>query len=317
MPTPNTDVTLTTLRDSRQKSPILHHGAYSKHRREQLASHKAIRNLLEANLIKAGFDFDEFRPLINQSNAEARQRAANIIAEAERQPGVQESLRRMVEGLSERVENLEAMSGITVEYLETATEISSGGIAPPIHELRVPGGNSSRFVFNKVYDDDGFDVGVASVSFGFLWQNPVDSQVVVNVDAYLVLHGACVAVTNGGYIVIQDASISTDAKLYIHELWNNPPTAPIDQPFQSQNALNISCDTTGIFAGNAVWGDVSKGFDLQHSQLVIPPRAMAMFEVSCEFSYGISGNVGGYVQASFMHDPSQVLCPGVLITRML
>jgi hypothetical protein len=44
---------------------------------------------------------------------------------------------------------------------------------------------------------------------------------------------------------------------------------------------------------------------------------MAMFEVACEFSYGISGNVGGYVQASFMHDPSQVLCPGVLITRML
>jgi hypothetical protein len=319
MPTPNTDVTLTTLREARQKSSMLHRAAYWKHRKEQLASHKAIRNLLKANLIKAGFDFEEFRPLINQSNAEARQRAADIIAEADQQPGAQESLRRMVEGLTERAENLQAIPGITVEYLETATEISSWEIAPPIHERREPGNNSSRFVLNKVYDDFGFLVGGAGVSFGFLWQNPADISAIVNVDAYLVLHGACLVQTNNGFIDLTNAFLSTDAKLYIHELWNNPPTAPIDQPFQSQNALNISCNTEGIFelTGDMDWGYISTAFDLQYRELVIPPRAMAMFEVACEFSYGIFGNEGGSVQASFMQDPNQVLCPGVLITRLL
>ena len=108
-----------------------------------------------------------------------------------------------------------------------------------------PENNWARF-FHDVSHGDGFDVGSGVVSFGFLWQNPSDKAVVVNVHGYLVLDGFCSVFSNGGFIALAFAELNVDADLVIHELWNDPPTSPVAQSTQSQNALTLSCESLGI-----------------------------------------------------------------------
>jgi hypothetical protein len=102
-------VSLAELRGARRKRSTIGDTHDSKDRKH-VASHEAIQQLLEAKLTRAGLDFDEFRPLLEQSELEARRTVANLVAEAERQsPERQERLHRTIEGLVARVERLQAM----------------------------------------------------------------------------------------------------------------------------------------------------------------------------------------------------------------
>ena len=150
-------------------------------------------------------------------------------------------------------------------------------------------------------------------SFGFLWQNPSDNYAVVNVDGYIVLNGYLTVLADGGYVVLNDFSqLRVDASLDIHELWNEPFTSPIRQPAQSQSALDLDVSVAGIVAPGGIDGqNLYRGFDLQYSQFVMPPKGLAMFVVSS----GIATTIrNGQAYAYFDGPSQQVLSPGVLIT---
>jgi hypothetical protein len=282
-------------------------------------SRQAIAELLRSDLTKAGVDFRKFAPLIDQSKAEQRERAASLIAEArKRSPAVLEDLRRSVTKLTERVENLRSagFQNASTEYvfLDTATEISTFGIAPPVHTRTAPQANVVNFNYTDSYGAEGFGAfGSVEASFGFSWQNPGNTSVTLNVDGYIVLNGLFQVMLDGGFVVVGiESKLSVDAALFIHELWNQPPTSPFDQPAQRQNAVTLDLSNDfGIAAPGDIDGEnLYRGFDLQYNQFLMPPRGMAMFEVACTMNTYL---YGGQVQADFADPFFQLLCPGVLL----
>jgi hypothetical protein len=177
--------------------------------------------------------------------------------------------------------------------------------------------NSSQFTLDETGDGVvfGFEVHLAEARFRFLWKNQTDAPALINVDGYLTLDGVCSAITKGGWFVFGNTQLSVFGSLQIQELWNNPPTWPIEQPSQTQYALDLRCDTFGIAEpANVVGGPLFRSFDLQYSNFAMPPGGTAMFEVACVFNWSFSGNIEGEIQAVFQEPHHQVMCPGVLLT---
>ncbi len=128
-------VGLSKLMDARRKLSTFRRGGFST-KREKSASQQAIKKLLESNFTKAGFELNKFGALIKQSDAEARQKLANLKAESDKQsPAVLETLHGTAENLIANVAHLQAIPATvaspTYFLLDTATEISSnGGVTP-------------------------------------------------------------------------------------------------------------------------------------------------------------------------------------------
>jgi hypothetical protein len=100
-------VTLSELRAARHRLSRLGR-ANSLTSREEPTSRQAIARLLKSDLTKAGVEFDKFDALIQQSQAEVRQRAADLMAEARKNSAaVQQDLHRTLNNLTDRVERLE------------------------------------------------------------------------------------------------------------------------------------------------------------------------------------------------------------------
>jgi hypothetical protein len=282
--------------------------------KEESTSRQGISRLLKSNLTKIGLEFHQFDALIQQSEAEVRQKAVQVKAEAEKNfPAVQQDLHRTLVSVIGRIDNLKALEFPSTNYvwLDTATEISDSGIAAPIHERSGPMANTANFNFERSYDG-AFELSSGQVSFGFLWQNLSEKPAVLDVHGYIIPNAGCVVTTDGGYVVIENFShLWIDVDLFIHELWNQPPTSPVGQSTQSQNALDLELDRSGVIvAGDIAGQNLYRGFDLQYSQFAVPSKGMAMFEVACSVSTSIGG---GSAQASFDDPFHQLLCPGVLL----
>src|SRR4051794_159738 len=251
------EVGLSALRDARHKLSSLRRAGSSAHV-EKTTSHQAINTLLEANFTKAGFELDKFAALIKQDNVEARQRVADFIAEADRQaPAVLNALHVSVGALNDRLDHFEtlALPDAPAQHflLDTATEISatSGITLDSTHIGPIPENNSARFIYDASVGDIKFGhANVEQVSFGFLWQNPRRKRnAIVSIQGFIVLNGLCLVHSNGAIILSGGFShLSIDVDLFIHELWNDPPTSPIQQSGQSQTALpDLSCNSIGAF----------------------------------------------------------------------
>jgi hypothetical protein len=215
-----------------------------------------------------------------------------------------------------KVRTLASPLGTQVYYLDAATEISDFGIAPPIHERIAPSPelNSARFAYDISRGGEGFGYAdTAQVSFGFLWENPTGRDAVVNVDGFIALHGGCRVLTDGGYVVFGNFShMWIDADLFIHELWNTPPTSPPDQPGQSERAVNLDLFSSGVIVPGDIDGvDVAKTLGPEHTQFMMPSGGMAMFEVACTIHTWIHN---GGAQADFIDSSLEVFCPGMLIS---
>src|ERR687887_78147 len=81
-----------------------------------------------------------------------------------------------------------------------------------------------------------------------------------------------------GSLVHNVARLRVFADLIIHELWNDAPTSPVEQPGQFWQVLSLSCESFGFaepgdIDGQSVAWDLAVGF----SELVMPPKAAAMF----------------------------------------
>ena len=302
-------VSSSELRDARHKFSTFRRADFSTNIKTS-ASQQAISKLLKSNLTKVGFQSDKFSALIKQGDAEARQRIAILKAEADMQsPAVLDTLNRTVENLSTRLEILTTLglpdAPAQHVLLDTATEIfaSSGITLDSSHIGPTPESNFAKFLWKASAGDAGFSTPFGeTVSFGFLWQNPSDSQAVVSADGYIVLNGFCSVFSDGDFFGTGVSRLSVDVGLQISELWNDPPT---------QNALSLYCDSFGFLAaGNADGQSLFRGFDLLSSQFVVPPKGTVGFSVFCNF---FAEMFNGQTENDFSFGGRQLLCPGVLL----
>jgi hypothetical protein len=309
------EVALSALRDARDRLSGFRGAGFSTP--EALPSEQAINDLLRSNLKSVGFDLDKFDTLTRQNIAEARRQTANRKAQDDKQAlAMLPTLLHGVEICNSRISNLRALlPPDNYVVLNTADQISSSENISIVSTHIGPssGPNSAQFSYGGG-NHSGFAVEPANLSFFFSWQNPSESLTFVNIAGFIALMGFCTVSTDGGLIVPgYNSDMRVDANLHIHELWNDPPTSPMSQPAQSQNALHIHCNTFGIFQQvHTSSQSIVKGFELQYNQFVMPPKGTAIFEVACELHSVYVG--GGDGTAWFRGEGRQLLCPAVAIT---
>lgn len=281
-----------------------------------MANRRAVENLLASSFAKAGFEVDKFDELLAQNRSALRRIAERRKAEAvERSSSAKDTLRHGVESRRKVMEHLAELTppeSPTVaapkfyELLDRPFTIwPTGGVY--VHAEQVEPANS----WAKITVDSEL-ASVDELSFYFLWQNPSDTHTVIDVDAYLVLNGFCQAGSEGGYFPGTRASqLNVWARLDLLESWNQPPTSPLWQVDQAQQALVLSTDTSGWFDDNATDSEaVFRGYDLRHNLFLVPPHGEVVIEVALYVRYA---SREGSFQVDFASGDFEVLCPGVLI----
>lgn len=151
------------------------------------------------------------------------------------------------------------------------------------------------------------------LSFRFLWQNPSAGYVVVNVNAYLVLHGRAEVKSSGGFFAGNRFSrVVVGASLRLAEWWNQPPTTPAWHPDSSRVALDLPCYSGTTFDDDAfAAADIYRGYDMPYSMLLLPPGESVGIDVTPTIW---SRNGQGRVKVDFASGGYEVACPGVLVT---
>ena len=306
---------LSAARDARRQFATLHH-ADIRERSEIVANRRRVENLLAAFFIKAGFEVDKFDEVLAQNRSALRRIAERRKAEAvERSSSAKEILRHGVEGRRKAIEHLadvtspESPTVAAPKFYELLdrpfTILPTSGVY--LHAEHIESANSSANITVDSESDREDEL-----SFYFLWQNPRSTHAVIDVDAYLVLNGFCQAESAGGYFPgIRHSRLDVWAKLDLLEWWNQPPTSPLGQVDQYQQALSLSTDTEGWFAdADTVSEAVFRGYDLRYNWFVVPPGAAMVLEVALLVRYG---SREGSIHVDFASGDFEVLCPGVLI----
>ena len=307
---------LSVARDARRPYSTLPQADIREHS-EIVANRRRVENLLASSFInKAGFEVDKFDELLAQNRSALRLIAERRKAEAiKRSSSAKEILRHGVEGRRKVMEHLADVTPPETptvaapklyEHLDRPfTILPTPGVY--MHSEHIEPANSWANI-TVDSESDAED----ELSFYFLWQNPRSTHMVIDVDAYLVLNGFCQAGSEGGYFPGTRASqLNVWAKLDLLEWWNQPPTSPLRQVDQAQQALFLSTSTGGYFDDDATDSEaVFRGYDLRYNLFVVPPGAVVVFEVALYVRYA---NKEGSIHVDFQSGDFEVLCPGVLI----
>jgi hypothetical protein len=156
------------------------------------------------------------------------------------------------------------------------------------------------------------------VGFFFLWDNETGADVVVNVASFLMLNGTCSVWTNSAWLpnvfsgFEEKVELTVSANLTLFELWNQPPTHPLQQPsqFQIVNTLKVDapcCRWIPFVDGKQETAVISGDFNVNYDMFRIPNHGRAMFEVSVGMSH-FAATSDGLSWADFK-DGGLILCP--------
>jgi hypothetical protein len=163
--------------------------------------------------------------------------------------------------------------------------------------------------------DSSRSSGSEEMSFYFLWDNPSSGYAVIDVDAFLVLNGHGRAGSDGGVFPSLSgrySNLQIHARLYLLEWWNQPPTQPFPQADTTRLALALSTNTGGWGSVGAIESaSVFRGFDLRHTQMLVPPGGVVVFEVAAGVGYSTSD---GSINVDFESGSFEVMAPGVIVT---
>jgi len=149
------------------------------------------------------------------------------------------------------------------------------------------------------------------VSFYYVWENDEsDRTALLNVTTYVVLKGWCEASVGPPDLrpIPAKATLDVSAELALFEWWNQPPTSPLSQKSQTAQALSLHASAFGPFSsGDTETENLFNGYDLQYSLFAVPPKGLAVFQVSMNTLYNVYGS--GFFIADFSFRDSLVLCP--------
>jgi hypothetical protein len=180
-----------------------------------------------------------------------------------------------------------------------------------IHTGPTPENNFARFTLDDAHHGRGFATGSDSVTFDFTWRNDSRRTVSADVHGYLVLDGSAVTLCDGGWIALNSSTMDVIPTMAVFDDSTNPPIELPTQEGDSTLALHLSCEAFGVIEPGQIDGeDIFRGYDLQHTGVVVPPGGQLRVHLSLVFNISIVGD--GRVQAGFATAPRRLLTPGVL-----
>ncbi len=249
-----------------------------------LTNKRALQNLIVSHLTKTGFDVEGFEKIRAAQQTELGRLAADHKTQAiARSTALKGEIQQTIDARLRAFDPLGAAPGASVSYeLVNQPFLIWPTLGVFFDSSQIVPSNS----WAKMKVDSTRSSGYEEMSFYFLWQNPNDRVAVVNVDAYLVLKGHCQCGSDGGVFPgSRYSNLQLMSKLYLLEWWNQPPTQPIPQTDQFQQALYISTDTGGWSDPGAIeFKDIFRGYDLRYTSFIVPPNGVVVFEVAAAVS---------------------------------
>jgi hypothetical protein len=302
----------TAAKDRRRRESELR-DAVLRENPQLLANKSALQTLLVSHLTKTGFDIEGFERIRAAQQAELGRLAADRKTQAmARSTALKGELQLTIDQRLKAFESLGAAAGASVSYELLNTPFL---IWPTLGVFF----DSSQIVpsnsWAKMKVDSTRSSGYEEMSFYFLYQNPNNRAAVVNIDAYLVLKGHCQCGSDGGVFPgSRYSNLQLLSKLYLLEWWNQPPTQPLGQADQFQQALFISTDTGGWSDPGAIeFKDIFRGYDLRYTSFIVPPNGVVLFEVAAAVSYSMSD---GVIAVDFASGDFEIVCPAVLVATL-
>lgn len=187
----------------------------------------------------------------------------------------------------------------------------SPGRDTAIEQSQIVANNSFAKFRGRAEDNDDF---VGDVVFSYVWTNPKTTFEVISISGFISFNGHCSLGTGGGIFPgDRKASVTVQGRLEILEVFNDPPTVPLPQPDQFVTALSMNENTGGWAEVGAVDAkDLSRGFALNHNQLIVPPSATLVFNVVATITLD-TGSSSSNAAADFASGAFQVGSPAVLL----
>jgi hypothetical protein len=277
-------------------------------RPELLSTQRSLQSLMASSLTKAGFELDKFEDLRARHQSDLRRLVEEHKADAiKAATSASERLRADLDGRRQAIETLAGTAAAQYVLL------NSPFLIWPTHGLFfdssqiVPSNSWAKFTLESSRSS-----GYEEMSFYYLWDNPSDQYAVINVDGYLVLNGFCRTGSDGGFWPgDRRSSLTVDARLYLLEWWNQPPTSPPFQADQYQQALQLATSTGGFGDPGAIeFRQLFRGFDLRYTLFLVPPHGVVVFEVVAAISYALAD---GHVSLDFASGDFKAISPAVLV----
>lgn len=305
---------LTLAKEKRRRcSTLLNQANF--YERTRLLAHRGRfdAKLLEPCLVSQGRT-SELEGILEQNQSEMRrflekQRAAMV----KQSQNLSETLTYGVVSRRRAVEHLAALKNKTEQanlnfvvldrplFIFPSDGISmSSSLFAPWNNVAKIGGE-----WNTPHSNDGSD----DLSFIFVWENPNEHPVVLNVESYLSINGYCDVLADAGD---NNSTLSLIAELGILEWWNNPPTAPTGQRAQFDYIAFLSADGGGIFGvGDYESTGVGGSFDVGYRDFLVPAGGVAVFEVTLAIGHWTNG---GFIEVDFTSGDFEVVCPAVVLS---
>jgi hypothetical protein len=279
------------------------------------ASRRQGEKALKSYLKKTGFDFEAYDRIRAQQQAEMHR----LLKEAQTTAIKRSSSRKkeLAYGVENWRKNIERFRDATLvsKFVPAFEVVDTPFLIWPTNDLELE--ESHIEPWNNTAKIRGLwrGTGKENLRFIFVWENPVDKWVVVNVESNLAVNGVCDAFAEGGFFVGSINSLFVQASLNIWEWWNQPPTMLSPQATQTQGILALAIGGGGFLSnlggGNVDSKTASAIRDLRRTLFSLPPHGVAVFEVTLEFFYDNTG--GGMIQANFASGEFGVKCPAVVI----
>jgi len=161
-------------------------------------------------------------------------------------------------------------------------------------------------------------------TFYYSWMNESAFPAAVNVYTGLTFNGDCSVTAASGVFSGDKCNLTIDAELQLLEWWNEPVASPLGQSSQNQNVLYL--EATGPTLPESFWktdDSHSQSFDhvpvnLSYQMFRIPPKSVAVFEVSAHFTFGFTSgglNLSDAISADFASTELNylIMCPFITL----
>ena len=270
---------------------------------------------LSAHLKKTGFDFRAYEGIRARQQAEMRR----LLKQAEAATIKRSSSRRkaLASGVQNWREKIERFRGATrvSPFVPAFEVVDTPFLIWPTNRLQLEDSHIQPWNNRAKVRGLWRGTGNENLRFVFVWQNVKDTSVIVNVESYLAVNGACDAFAEGGLLLGTINSVWVQTTLNVWEWWHHPPTLLPPQATQTQKVLSVVTHGGGFLSnlgGGSVESASASGlFDVRRTSFSLPPNGVAVFEVALEFFYDNTG--GGMIQARFASGDFGVMCPAVVM----
>ena len=281
---------------------------------ERAARRRAVGELLRSSLAKAGVDVDRLDQMAAQQALEGRSATREEQAGAAKQIEAEErAFSRAITGRRTAFEQLHRRAAAPPIILDKPFLMWE---TPRLETAFVGSHNESMNSSIRISIDTNRGSDLTSFTFYFLWENESDFFAVTNVRSSLVLAGGIGVGAGTGIFSGDEVQLYMNAGLGILEWWNQPPTAPMSQQSQSQNIVTWDVSAGGVFGHphSKFQTFAFTPFDLSYSAFAVPPKGVALFEVTLTIQYVFTrggGDINDFVRINFADGTNRAICPFV------